>query len=137
MMHFPIYSKENAPEESKQPLGGLEQAFGFLPNVAGAMAGSPVLLSSLAAVFANVHGGSFSERQIQILLLTNAVTNAAEWAIAFHSFLVLNAGVGTADVEAIRAGGLPSEPSNAALSGLARALISKRGQLDEEDVRNS
>lgn len=134
MIHFQVHTIENAPDGSKQALGGLQQAFGFLPNVAGAMAGSPVLLNSLAAVFANVHGGSFSERQIQILLLTNAVTNAAEWAVAFHSFLALSAGVSTADVDAIRDGRLPAEPGDAALSGVARALISKRGRLDEDDV---
>ena len=37
MIHFLIYTIDNAPDGSKQALGGLEQAFGFLPNVAGAM----------------------------------------------------------------------------------------------------
>lgn len=134
MMHFPTYTIKNAPDGSKQALGALELAFGFLPNVAGIMAGSPVLLNSLAAVFANVHGGSFTERQIQILLLTNAVTNAADWPIAFHSFLALTAGVSTADVDVIREGGLPAEPGDGALSSLARTLIAKRGRLDEDDV---
>ncbi|MGV2103891.1 carboxymuconolactone decarboxylase family protein [Rhizobium sp. 21-4511-3d] len=134
MIHFPIYTIDDAPDGSKQALGGLEQAFGFLPNVAGAMAASPVLLNSLAALFSNVHGGSFTERQIQILLLTNAVTNKAEWAIAFHSSLALSAGVLPADVDVIRDGRSPAEPEDAALSDLARALISKRGRLDEDDT---
>jgi hypothetical protein len=44
----------------------------MIPNVAGAMATSPVLINSLVALFGNVHGGSFTEAQVQIVLLTAA-----------------------------------------------------------------
>ena len=134
MTNFKIYTLENAPEESKPALNGLKEAFGIVPNVAGAMAESPVLLNCLAALFKNVHGGSFSERQIQVLLLTNAVTNAAEWAVGFHSFLALAEGISAADVDAIREGQLPKDPSDAALSRFARALVSTRGRVDEKDA---
>ncbi len=53
------------------------------------MATSPVLINSLVDLFGNVHGGSFRERQVQTVLLTNAVTNASTWAIAFHTTLAL------------------------------------------------
>ncbi len=136
MRSFTIYTLENAPEASKPALSDLKEAFGFIPNVAGAMAGSPVLLTCLAQLFKNVHDGSFSERQIQVLLLTNAVANAADWAVGFHSFLALGQGVSVSDVDAIRTGKRPSTQGDAALSRLAQALISQRGRLDEEDVRN-
>ena len=38
-----------------------------------------------------------------------------------------------ADVQAIRDGRLPKDPKLAALSGLAKTLIEKRGHLDGED----
>ena len=53
----------------------LNAAFGMIPNIAAAMATSPVLINSLVGLFGRVHGGSFTEAQIQTLLLTNAVTN--------------------------------------------------------------
>jgi hypothetical protein len=59
----------------------------MVPNIAGAMATSPVLINSLVGLFQRVHGGSFTEAQIQTLLLTNAVTNACAGAVAFHSNL--------------------------------------------------
>jgi hypothetical protein len=40
-----------------------------------------------------VHASSLTEPQIQTLLLTNAVTNASEWAVAFHTALALKQGV--------------------------------------------
>jgi AhpD family alkylhydroperoxidase len=134
MAKFPIYTLESAPEASKPSLNGLAQAFGMVPNIAGAIAGSPKLINGLVAVFQQVHGGTFPEAQIQVLLLTNAVTNGCAWAVAFHTFLGLKEGLSEADVQAIRTRRLPQDSKFAALSQLARTLIDKRGRLDDQDI---
>ncbi|VXC69992.1 conserved hypothetical protein [Burkholderia sp. 8Y] len=134
MAHFPIHTLDSAPAESKPALNGLAKAFGMVPNIAGAMAGAPRLINGLAAVFEQVHGGSFTEAEIQTLLLTNAVTNGSTWPVAFHSFLALRAGLSEADVQAIREGRLPQDVNLAALSRLARALIQTRGRVEEQEV---
>src|SRR5262245_10434380 len=134
MPRFPVHTLDSAPEQSKPSLTALQGAFGMIPNIAGAMSTSPVLISGLVALFQKVHGGSFCEEQIQVLLLTNAVTNASPWAVAFHTALALKEGVDAADVEAIRKRQAPKNPRSAALSALARALIEKRGRLDDADV---
>lgn len=133
MPHFPVHTLATAPEMSRPSLQALQSAFGFVPNIAGAMATSPVLIDSLVGLFGKVHGGSFNEPQIQVLLLTNAVTNAAEWAVAFHSALALGEGLPADDVEAIRSGRIPSDPQIAALSRLARRFIETRGKLMSSD----
>src|ERR1700734_2686687 len=102
MTNFPVYTLESAPERSKPALQQLQSAFGIIPNIAGAMATSPVLINSLVGLFGNVHGGSFTEVQIQTVLLTDAVVNACTWAVAFHTALALKAGLDPADVHAIR-----------------------------------
>jgi alkylhydroperoxidase family enzyme len=134
MQSFPIYTIESAPEQSKPALQSLNAAFGMIPNIAGAMATSPVLINSLVGLFQKVHDGSFTEAQIQTLLLTNAVTNASSWAVAFHTALALKEGLDPADVNAIREGRAPKDRQHAALSVLARTLIEKRGRLDDRDV---
>ncbi|MGJ4940762.1 carboxymuconolactone decarboxylase family protein [Bradyrhizobium sp. HKCCYLS1011] len=134
MSLYPVHTVDNAPEASRFSLKAIQSAFGFIPNIAGAMATSPVLIESLVGLFGHVHGGSFTEPQIQVLLLTNAVTNGAEWAVAFHSALAREQGVAAADVEAIRARRAPAEPKLAALSLLARTLIETRGKLDQRDI---
>jgi alkylhydroperoxidase family enzyme len=134
MSAFPIYTIESAPEKSKPSLEALQSAFGIIPNIAGAMATSPVLIGSLVGLFGKVHGGSFSEEQLQIVLLTNAVTNACSYAVAFHSFLAVKEGIDAADVDAIRERRIPRSAKNAALSTLARTLIEKRGHLNDEDM---
>lgn len=134
-MSYVVHTQQSAPLNAKPALAQLEQAFGMLPNIAGALAESPVLINSLLGVFGQVHSGNFSEAQIQILLLTNAVTNACTWAVAFHSYLATQNAITEADVQAIRDGGLPADSKDAALSRLAKALIDKRGHLDDDDLQ--
>ena len=133
MSIFEVQTIDEAPEGSKAPLRKLQQAFGVAPNVAGVIANSPVLANIFVPVFQGVHSGTFSEAEIQTLLLTNAVTNASEWAVAFHTALALKQGIHPADVDAIRRGVPPDDPGLAALSMLARALIEKRGRLAISD----
>jgi AhpD family alkylhydroperoxidase len=134
MANFPVHTMRSAPERSKPALQQLQSAFGMIPNIAGAMATSPVLIDSLVGLFGKVHGGSFTEAQVQTVLLTDAVTNACNWAVAFHTALALNEGIDPADVDAIREGRRPMDAKLAALSALARTMIEKRGRLDDADV---
>jgi alkylhydroperoxidase family enzyme len=135
MSAYPVHTIESAPEQSRPVMEQLQQAFGRVPNIAATMAASPVLINGFIGLFERVHGSSLDEAQIQTVLLTNAVTNASEWAVAFHTALALNEGVAPADVEAIRLGGLPAEGALAALSGLARELIESRGHLSDAAQR--
>src|ERR1700722_6359963 len=134
MTNFPVHTIDSAPARSKPALRQLQSAFGMIPNIAGAMATSPVLINSLVGLFGNVHGGTFTEAQVQTVLLTDAVTNAAEWAVAFHTALALKEGLDPADVQAIREGRLPKDGNLAALSALAKTMIEKRGHLDDQDA---
>ena len=134
MTSFPVHTMESAPERSKPALRQLQSAFGMIPNLVGSMATSPVLINSLVGLFGNVHGASFTEAQVQIDLLTDAVTNASPWAVAFQTTLALKEGIDPADVQAIREGRLPKDSKFAALSGLAKTMIEKRGHLDDKDI---
>jgi alkylhydroperoxidase family enzyme len=134
MTNFPVHTIESAPERSKPAMQQLQSAFGMIPNIVGATATSPVLINSLVALFGNVHGGSFTEAQVQTILLTDAVTNGSTWAVAFHTALALKEGIDRADVQAIREDRLPKDGKLAALSGLAKTMIEKRGRLSDEDI---
>ena len=134
MTKFPIHTMESAPGRSQPAMRQLQSAFGMVPNLIGAMSTSPILIDSLVGLFGKVHGGSFTEAQVQIVLLTDAVTNASSWAVALHTTLALKEGIDPADVQAIREGRLPRDSKYAALSALAKTMIEKRGRLSDEDV---
>src|SRR5580698_3193048 len=98
MSHYPVHTIETAPQASVPVLRQLQQAFGLVPNIAAVMAVSPVLINGFIGLFERVHASSLTEAQIQTLLLTNAVTNASEWPVAFHTALALKQGVPAAAV---------------------------------------
>ncbi len=134
MPDFEVRTLTTAPEQSRPGLEALQKAFGFLPNIAGAIANSPTLINSLACVFGNVHSGSLSEADIQVLLLTNAVTNACTWAVAFHTTLALKLGVGAENIHSIREGRTPKDPRSAALWSFAKTLIETRGHVSPQQL---
>lgn len=134
MSHYGIHDLESAPEKSRPALESLRHAFGLIPNLAATMAGSPALLGGFVGAFGNFHGGTFSGREKQVLLLTGAVTNTCSWAVAFHSTMALKEGVSAGDVGAIRERRVPGDARLAALSTFARALIEERGHLGDQAV---
>jgi alkylhydroperoxidase family enzyme len=134
MKRFPLYTLDSAPEASKSAPHDVQARFEMIPNLAAAMATSPVLIQSFIGIFDGVHGGSFTEPQVQTVLLTDAVTNGSSWAVALHTALGLQAGLDAANVAAMRAGRSPSDKKLGALSTLARTLIEKRGRLDDQDI---
>ena len=133
MSRYLTHTIASAPAPSRPALEQLQRAFGLIPNTAAKMATSPVLINGFLGLFERVHASSLTEAQIQTILLTNAVTNGSEWAVAFHTALGLKQGVHRADVDAIRHGRLPGDAGLAALAMLARTLIEKRGRLSESD----
>jgi alkylhydroperoxidase family enzyme len=135
IMTYPIHALNSAPEVSQPVLDQLQQTFGLIPNIAGAMANSPELLKGFLGLFQQVHSGTFTEAEIQTLLLTNAVTNVSNWAVAFHTMLALKEGLTPADVEAIRARNLPADPRLAALSHLAGRLIETCGHVPALELK--
>jgi alkylhydroperoxidase family enzyme len=134
MTTFPVHTLDSAPERSQPAVRQLQSTFGMIPNLIGAMATSPVLINSLVGLFGHVHNGSFTEAQVQTVLLTDAVTNSSKWAVAFHTALALKQGIDPQDVQAIRERRLPRDAKLAALSALARTMIEKRGRLDNHEL---
>lgn len=136
MSSYPIHTIATAPEAARPVLEQLAKTFGMIPAIAGAMANSPELIKAFVGLFRQVHSGTFTEAEIQTLLLTNAVTNSCDWAVAFHSMLALKQGLTPADVEAIRGRGVPADGRLAALSGLARRLVETRGHVSDDDLES-
>jgi alkylhydroperoxidase family enzyme len=134
MQSYPLQTIASAPEESKPALEQLQKAFGILPNLPAAIANSPKLIKALVGLFAQVHSPGLSEAENQIVLLTDAVTNSSAYAVAFHTALALQQGIGSEETSAIREGRLPRDKRFAALSNLAKALIEKRGHLSEQEL---
>ena len=133
-LNYPAHTLASAPENSKPALEQLEKAFGVIPNIAGAIANSPKLINSLVGVFQQVHSSSFTEQEIQIVLLTDVVVNSCTYAVGFHTALATQQGVGSEETGAVRERRAPKDKRLAALSNLAKTLIEKRGHLSAQEL---
>ncbi|MGA2055720.1 MAG: carboxymuconolactone decarboxylase family protein [Bradyrhizobium sp.] len=134
MKRLHIQTIESASEKSRPCPQGLENKFGFIPDLTATMAESPVPINAFVGGFSSFDGGSFSEGEKQVLLLTGAVMLRSPWTVALHSTMALQEGVSGNDVDAIHRGRLPKDPKYAALAALARALIEKRGHVTDAEV---
>lgn len=135
MSGYRIHTADTAGEAAKEPLEVLESAFGFVPAAAGLMANSPALIHTFFAAFGHFRGGgTFGPDERQVLLLSNAVANRSEWAVAFHTLESLQDGVEPDVVEAIRRRETPANPRLAALSAFTRSLIERRGDVGDAEV---
>jgi alkylhydroperoxidase family enzyme len=135
MTSYQIHTADTAAESAKEPLKVLESAFGFVPAGAGLMANSPALINTFFSAFGHFRGGgTFGPDERQVLLLSNAVANRSEWAVAFHTLESFQDGVEPAVVEAIRQGKVPADERMAALSRFTQSLIEKKGHVDDAEV---
>ena len=107
MPNYPVQTIASAPERSKPALEQLQKAFGVLPNLPAVIANSPKLINALVGLFAQVHSPGLSEAENQIVLLTDAVTNSSAYAVAFHTTLALQQGIGSEETSAIRGDAYP------------------------------
>ena len=71
---FTIHTAESAPAGSKEPLALLEQRIGFVPNLAGTMAGLPTLIGSFVGL----------QQRLQASSLTGLEREAAGGAARLH-----------------------------------------------------
>src|ERR1700728_805244 len=134
MTNYPIHTIATAPKNSKPALEWLQQAFGVVPNIVGVIANSPKLINSLVPLFQQVHSPGLTEAENQIVLLTDAVTNSSNYAVAFHTALALQQGISSDETTAIRERRLPANKRFAALSALAKGLIENRGHLSGQEL---
>src|SRR5262245_60104963 len=124
-MKLDIHTTGSAPDASRPLLDGIDADLGFIPNVAASIAASPALLAAFDGMRRAVATTDAVHREIAGLATGVAVDN--RYGVAFHSTVLLRLGVDPAEVERIRSGVAPADPSLAAVHDLARAIVLSRG----------
>jgi alkylhydroperoxidase family enzyme len=133
-MQVAIHTVDSAPEASKPILEEIAGEFGLVPNMAGALANSPALLSAFDGMRRAVGSGELDPvaRETAGVAVGTAVDN--RYGVAFHSNVLANLGVEEGEIERMRAGEPPSDRKLAATYELARQIVLDRGKVDDEVV---
>lgn len=131
---FKLHDIENAPKASAGILNGVQQAWGFIPNLHRVLAESPAALEAYATLWGIAEKTSFSPVERNIAYLSIIYENECTYCMAGHTNLSRMAKVDDASIEAIREGKALADPKLEALRKFAALVTRNRGVLSEADV---
>ena len=136
-MTFTVHDKQSAPEESRQTLENVEQAYGFLPNIMGAFAESPAILQAyiqLNELFS--YQTAFDETEQQVVLMTVSHYHNCEYCMAAHSTIAKGQDVDEPVINALRNGEDLPDARLAALQAYTLELLDNRGHVSADTKDN-
>ncbi|MEV0614055.1 carboxymuconolactone decarboxylase family protein [Nonomuraea sp. NPDC050404] len=135
MTVFTVHSVESAPEASRQPLEELRQRVGFVPNLAGSIAGSPVAIDGFNELQRALRQTTLTGAEREVIGIAVSVANRCAWSVAAHSAFAERAGLAPEVIEALRAGKdeLPDERMDA-LATFVRALPRSGGPVGPDEL---
>lgn len=134
MSIFNLHTHESAPEGAKPLLQGVENAFGFVPNVSAILAESPSTLKAYMTISGIFDESSFTPAERQVVILAINEYNACHYCVAAHSVLAEMQGVSADAVDAIRDGNPIDEPRMEALRDFTNKVVDKRGWVKESEI---
>lgn len=131
-MEFPLHTPATAPAAAVPMLEATQKAYGFLPNLYGMFASSPVALATYGAIqdALKAHAALTPQEQ-QLVMLTVSEENGCEYCVAAHTMVAGMSQVAPASIEAVRQGEVPADSREAALVRFARSVVVERGWVPE------
>jgi alkylhydroperoxidase family enzyme len=134
MSDFTIHTAASAPEPARPPLARLEQAIGFIPNLAGTIAGSPAAIAGFVGLQGALRGSALSPLEREVVGITVSRENASPYSMAAHSTFAARAGAEPGVVTALRDGEPLPDARLEALHAYTLAVLAARGHADDADT---
>lgn len=133
MTRLPILSVESSSGAARQALESLQKGLGMVPNMAGAMANSPAVLTSWAQFNTALGAGELPAPIRERIALFTAEYNECAYCLSAHTALGRMAGLTPAQIESAR-DGEASDPEALAALTFARRVLETRGGIDAADI---
>ena len=127
---FTVHTAASAPAGSRDALAQLERNVGFIPNLAGAIAGSPVALTGFVGLQSALQGTRLSALEREVVGLTVSRINACEYSLAAHSRFAAAAGGSDTLIAALRAGDALDDERLQRLHAFTEAVLRERGHVE-------
>lgn len=134
MNPFTVHSPDTAPGKSIEPLRNAEKIFGFVPNLIGVLAESPVAAEAYLNLNEIFDTTSLSETERQVVVLTSSRYAECRYCIAAHSTVAEMQKVPSEVIDAIRNDEPIAIYKLEALRAFTIAVVDKRGQVSDQDL---
>ena len=133
MSRVTVETVESAPEQTKSELKDLEQKFGKVLNIHGAMASSPVALQAYVAMQQVIEDyGTFDAATREAIALTVGNVDECSYCQSAHTQGAMAAGLSEDQTVAIRRGGVDFDEKLAALLQVAREAAAEKGNVEDQ-----
>lgn len=134
MSLFPINTVKSAPITSQEILAATERAVGFIPNMHGIMAESPVLLKAYKELGKLFNETSFSAVEREIIEMTINQVNGCTYCIAAHSYFNRLSNFPKDILHALLENRPLEDPKLQILRIFTKTLIEKRGWILPDEI---
>ena len=119
--------------EATETLEAIQQKIGMVPNIYATMAHSPATLQAFLGFGEALAGGVLSAKIREQIALTVAGENNCDYCASAHTAIARGTGVDAEEASSNLAGEA-SDSRTAAILEFARAIVRKRGLLDESEL---
>ncbi len=131
---FAGLNEHTAPPAAQPLLAKAREIFGFVPNLAVAMAAVPAALEAYFHALQAFGETPLTAVEQQIVLMSVSRANQADYSLAVHTALALKVGAEPGVVRAIGTGRSVPDARLAALRHFTEALTVGRGQIAAAEV---
>jgi AhpD family alkylhydroperoxidase len=132
---FGLLNESSVPAEAKPALDAMIGVFGFVPNLGYALGVEPHVLGAYLSWLQALGTTSLDAVTQQVAMAAASHANAADYGVAVHATLAGRLGASSEVVEALRTGGVLVDPKLEAVRRFATAIVRKRTQVSDSDVR--
>lgn len=134
MERLQALNPETATGKAKELFDGIQGKLGMVPNMMRTMGNSPAVLEGYLNLSGALGSGSLGAKTGEILASTIANVNDCGYCASAHDYIGQNlVKIPAEELEAARTGVSHDFKTQAAIT-FARALVSKQGRVDDQDV---
>jgi len=134
MTEFTIHTIETAPDGSKSQLEESVKAFGFAPNLHGALAESPQALEAYKSLSELFSASSLTNDERNIVWLATNVEHNCHYCVPAHSWIARSQGLDNDTIEALRNAAPLKDAKLEALRSFTLKVVRQRGVVADADV---
>lgn len=135
-MTFQIYTPTTAPAQSREALQKIDNKEGFVPNIAGVLAGAPPVLQAFIALGELMEKTSFTPEEREVLFLTVSHFNGSPYCMAAHSTQAPQAGLTPGTVHALHTDEPLEDARLEALRQYTLGILANRGRPDDSRIHS-
>jgi uncharacterized peroxidase-related enzyme len=131
---FRLHDTATAPAGSAELLTGVQQSWGFVPNLHRVLAESPAALEAYSTLWKIAEKTTFTPQERNIAYLAIIYENECTYCMAGHTNLSRMAKVDAATIAAVREGRPIADAKLEALRQFAAKVTRQRGVVSDADI---